>query len=189
LELSFDASHAAITGQLSQTIDYHRLCTGISFILENARFGLLESAADAICRFAFCPNLANGDSVRPAEASITLAKPQALANESLAVPSITINRRITDYSFLHQSHEAGEVWEVFDVPGYSAMLVGVSAGAQLPLKPIVNRRGFVAMPLGSGTFRGDAEIHRGEMFKSTANDPCVLRNESSTDAEALLLLS
>ncbi|MBK8259732.1 MAG: dihydroneopterin aldolase [Nannocystis sp.] len=71
LTLHLDTRKAASGGHLADTVDYARVAGDLRFILEHARFLLLEVAAEALCRYLLAP-LATGAQID--EVSLTLRK-------------------------------------------------------------------------------------------------------------------
>lgn len=90
LSLYLDTRRAGRTVSLADTIDYAAVATEIRFVLEHARFRLLETAADALSHLLLAPPL--GESLRacPTMVDLQLKKPAALGGG--AVASVTVRR-------------------------------------------------------------------------------------------------
>jgi FolB domain-containing protein len=91
LELFLDTRPAAAGGGLPATVDYARLCGELRFVLESARFLLLETAADALCRYLLAPPTDDVPHAPIEAVALTLRKPLALGGG--AVPSLTVHRQ------------------------------------------------------------------------------------------------
>ena len=78
VELRLDTRAAARTEQLSATLDYARLAGELRFLLESARFRLLETAAEALCAYVLAPPTDDRPHPRVHEVTLTLTKPSAL---------------------------------------------------------------------------------------------------------------
>ena len=95
IDLSLDTSQAARTGYLSQSVDYAQLSQALAFILENAHFELLETAADSICHFILKGYQAFSPAVDIRAVTVRLRKPKALPG--FAYPAITLHRKAEDH--------------------------------------------------------------------------------------------
>ena len=84
VELELDLTGAAVTGDLARSVDYAALAQAVEAKLKEEKYGLLETAALALCRLALAS--AKGASA----ASITLAKPKALGGRG--IPGVTVRR-------------------------------------------------------------------------------------------------
>ena len=84
IEVDLDTREAAHDETIRHTVDYARLTREISFVLENARFQLLETAAEALARTVLSAFEAT-QAVR-----VTLEKPSALPGPTR--PSLSIRR-------------------------------------------------------------------------------------------------
>ena len=89
LELELDLTQAALTSDLSYTVDYSQLVAEVSFIVQAGRFKLIESAALALCHYLITPPV--GKPIAVAAARVTLSKPEALAGR--AMPAVSMHRR------------------------------------------------------------------------------------------------
>jgi FolB domain-containing protein len=104
--MQVDTRAAATSLDLSQSIDYAKVARDIRLLIQNGRFHLLETAAEAVAAFllAPCRHRARPESVR-----VTLHKPSAL--DGLATPSVAIHRARDDFEFI----EGVEIFSSADV--------------------------------------------------------------------------
>jgi dihydroneopterin aldolase len=108
ITMALSVEHAALTGDLSATVDYSQLSKTVAFILKKGRFRLLESAALALARFV----LKTAPMVN--KVSVHLSKPEALGGHG--IPHISVIRFQADLAQWEdtQNHEV-----IFECPGTS----------------------------------------------------------------------
>ena len=102
VELRLDTRPAARSEQLTATLDYARLAGELRFLLESARFRLLETAAEALCAYVLAPPTDDRPHPRVHEVTLTLTKPSALDGGARA--SLTITRGPGDV-VIEQEHK------------------------------------------------------------------------------------
>ncbi len=90
--LSLDTRGAAARADIDATVDYAHLAAQVRFILEHGRFGMLETAGDALARWALSQS-GVVDAVR-----VRLVKPDALGGDG--VPSVAVVRRAEEVVLL-----------------------------------------------------------------------------------------
>ena len=90
LEMRLDIRKAATKEQLRYTVNYATVTAQVAFLLRHFRFGLLETAAHALCRFLLLPPALSENRPQVEHVRICLSKPGALPNR--AVPSLEILR-------------------------------------------------------------------------------------------------
>ncbi|MGA9520406.1 MAG: dihydroneopterin aldolase [Myxococcaceae bacterium] len=95
--LYLDTRTAASGGQLRDTINYARLSGELRFLLESSSFLLLETAADALCRYILAPPTEDGGRVQVEAVTVRLSKPEALTGG--AVASLQVHRRAGEYVY------------------------------------------------------------------------------------------
>ena len=78
IDVNIPAGRAAFTESLVDAIDYAVLSTEIVFLVQHARFRLLETAASVIARYVLKRSVAS-------EAKVRLRKPAALVNGAVEV--------------------------------------------------------------------------------------------------------
>ncbi len=88
VRLYVDTRAAAMSGLLSRSVDYSFVATQLSFILTQARFRLLESAAEALAQYLLTPPEGEAQIIEAVD--IEIHKPEALGG--LAIPSVRIYR-------------------------------------------------------------------------------------------------
>jgi FolB domain-containing protein len=109
--LYLDTRKAAVAGSLRDTVDYARLAGELRFLLESADFRLLETAAEALCRYVLAPP--TGDTARAQVRAVTLrlSKPEALGTAGLA--SLRVHRAADEYQLEREDKPFGRVDIVF----------------------------------------------------------------------------
>ncbi len=90
LEMRLDLGRAAVEEKVRYTVDYDFLSAQLVFLLQAARFRLLETAAHVIARYVLAPPPPGGQRAQVDSVTVRLTKPDALAGR--ATPSIEITR-------------------------------------------------------------------------------------------------
>ena len=94
LAMHLDLRPAGDSDEVAHTIDYGRVAGEVRFLLEHARFRLIESAAETIARYLLLPPTA--DALRPQvqRAVVRVDKPEAL--RGLARPAVVVTREVAE---------------------------------------------------------------------------------------------
>ncbi len=161
LEVAFSVQEAARRERLGLSMDYAEVESQVVFLLRNARFRLVESAAEAIARLLLVPpapgeRRASADRVR-----VVLRKPRAL--DGRAVPCITVDRRRDEVSFGREHKPFGRVDVVFETPTVGIYRLHVEAGCSIPLH-IHRRMSEAEMLLTDGLVVNGQAWPRGTVF-------------------------
>lgn len=106
LALHLDTRRAGQGGSLRDTVDYARLSGELRFLLESCQFLLLETAADALCRYVLAPPTRDVERAPIEAVSLRLTKPHALDE---AVPSLTVRRTAAEVSLPVEDKPFGQV--------------------------------------------------------------------------------
>lgn len=130
LALFLDTREAAHGGGLRSTVDYARLTGELRFLLESARFRLLETAADALARYVLAPPTDDAPHAVIEAVSLTLRKPRALTGGVL--PSLTVFRQRDEVTLEVEHKPFGRVDVVHVSPGCGIYRLRVKAGASIP---------------------------------------------------------
>ena len=101
IAVSLDTGKAARSCSIDDTLDYALLAEAARFILDKARFNLLETAADALARFI----IANHRQLMIDRVQVTLDKPDILADELF--PRLTLDYRGQDFFSIYQTCDYG----------------------------------------------------------------------------------
>lgn len=146
LSLYLDTREAAQGGGLRHTVDYARLAGELRFLLESARFLLLETAADALTRYVLAPPTGDVPHAQVEAVSLTLRKPAALSG---ALPSLTVFRQRDEVDFEIEHKPFGEVDVVHVSQGSGIYRLRVAPGRSIPthIHRIMDERELV---LGDG---------------------------------------
>lgn len=88
--LHLDLRRAGASDDVVDTVDYALLTGQIRFLLESARFRLIESAADVVARWILLPPTPDAPRPAVARAVVRIDKPEAL--RSLAQPAVVVAR-------------------------------------------------------------------------------------------------
>ncbi len=130
LSLFLDTREAALGGGLRSTVDYARLTGELRFLLESARFLLLETAADALARYVLAPATDDVPHASIAAVSLTLRKPLALSGG--VQPSLTVFRRREEVALEIEHKPFGRVDIVHVSPGCGIYRLRVAPGRSIP---------------------------------------------------------
>lgn len=174
ISLFLDTRAAADTGSLTKTVDYAQLAKQLAFILQHARFRLLESAAAALSRFILNAGDSEGALAQVEMIDIEIIKPEALRD--LAIPSVRIVRSKEEFATL--SREARQV--LFNVPEASVERWLLKAGESLRYE---SAEATFLLPEGPGLMIDGTAIH-GPIPLTKA---LVLQNSLSTDLNLLVV--
>lgn len=112
VSLHLDTRPAAGSGGLRATVDYARLAGELRFLLESSSFRLLESAADALCRYILAPPTQDAPRAQVQAVTLRLSKPEALGGGALA--SLEVHRTADEYSLGLERKDFGEVDVVYE---------------------------------------------------------------------------
>ena len=128
-ELDLDLNEAACSGDVAHTVDYGGLAAQLDFILRAGAFGLLETAALALCHYLLAPP--QGHAPWLSAAAVTLTKPDALGGNG--TPSVRMFRARQDISQAHRPVESGRVDTLF--VGAQRAIVRLHGAALPPVLP------------------------------------------------------
>ncbi len=129
--LYLDTRKAATQGSLRDTVDYARLSGELRFLLETADFRMLETAAEALCRYILAPP--TGDSARAQVRAVTLRlfKPEALGRAGLA--SLRVHRTADEYRYEAEQKPFGRVDIVFQDEHVGIYRLRIAPGGTIPV--------------------------------------------------------
>jgi FolB domain-containing protein len=128
--LYLDTRKSAAAGSLRDTVDYARLAGELRFLLETADFRMLETAAEALCRYILAPP--TGDAARAPVRAVTLrlSKPEALGRAGLA--SLQVHRAADEYRFEEEEKPFGRVDIVFQDEHVGIYRLRIAPGRTIP---------------------------------------------------------
>jgi dihydroneopterin aldolase len=109
--LYLDTRRAATAGSLRDTVDYARLAGELRFLLETSSFRMLETAAEALCRYILAPPTEDQSRAQVRAVALRLAKPGALGQAALA--SLQVHRSVDEYELETRKLPSGQVDTVF----------------------------------------------------------------------------
>lgn len=122
-------ARAAVKGGLAHTVDYARLSGELRFLLESCSFLLLETAADALCRYVLSPPTGDGNRAQVKAVTLRLCKPDALPGVGTA--SLTVHRRADEYTFGEEHKPFGRVDIVYEDPEVGIYRLRVKPGGTI----------------------------------------------------------
>lgn len=130
IEAVLDASNAATGDNLAQTRNYDTLATEIGFILQAGRFHLLESAAHVLLRWLLLPPVAGSHVAPIQQASVRLAKPNALPGQAVAV--VECSGTAADQAWQHEEKPWGRVDIVAETRRVGIYRLTIQPSCELP---------------------------------------------------------
>ena len=152
VSLYLDTRKAAKLSSLAHTVDYGSLAQELRFIMENARFRLLESAVDFIAHYILCSYRDPSEGAFVEAVRISIDKPKALPGST--IPRISVLRTQTEAqprrldlegvdSFLYQSCRELALFKSLIAPESTITLKGSPNSF------------FIDCPLGEGLAVGE----------------------------------
>ncbi len=160
--LYLDARDAALGGRLAHTVHYGRLEGELRFLLEACRFELLESAAEALCRYVLAPPTADAPRAQVRAATVRVSKPEALGVR--AIPSIQLHRTAEEMVYAHEDKPFGRVDIVHEGAGYGIYRLRVKPGGTIPTH-VHQRMEESELVLGAGLLLQGQPVARGTAFR------------------------
>jgi dihydroneopterin aldolase len=146
-ELCLDTEQAARRERVALSVDYAALRAQLAFLLQNARFRMLETAAHALCRYLLAPPAPGERRAQLTRARVRLTKPTALGGR--AVASLEIERDAGWVELSQEQKPFGTVDIVHETRDAGIYRLNVAPGKSIPLH--VHRVMHEAeMVLGSG---------------------------------------
>ncbi len=131
VELGLDTARAGASQRLRMTVDYAVVASQIAFVLQSARFYLLETAAHALTRLLLAPPALGEDRPRVQDVTLRLTKPGALGGKG--VPSLVVHRTASDVRLDREDKPFGTVDIVHETREAGIYRLNVAPGRSIPL--------------------------------------------------------
>ncbi len=175
-------TRAAAKGALSETVDYARLCGELRFLLESCSFSLLETAADALCRYVLAPPTGDGNRAQVKAVTLRLCKPEALGAGARA--SLTVHRRAGEYPYGEEHKPFGRVDVLFEDPSVGIYRLRVKPGGTIVTHEH-RQMEESELVLGQGLVLQGRPVPAGTGFRWPHRFPHRYDNPSSTEQTIL----
>ncbi|PTL85862.1 dihydroneopterin aldolase [Vitiosangium sp. GDMCC 1.1324] len=120
----------AAAGRLRDTVDYARLSGELRFLLETADFRILETAAEALCRYILAPPTADTARAPVRAVTLRLSKPEALGRVGRA--TLQVHRTADEYQFEVEEKPFGRVDILFQDEHVGIYRLRVAPGRTIP---------------------------------------------------------
>ncbi len=130
LALHLDTRRVATGAGLAGTVDYARLAGELRFLLTSCQFLLLETAAEALCRYLLAPPTDDAPHAAVEEVTLKLTKPAAL--DGVIVPSLEVHRRADEMSYNVEDKPFGRVDIVFETRACGIYRLRIQPGGAIP---------------------------------------------------------
>lgn len=182
LKLYLDTRRAVHENSLRHTVDYAALAGEIRFVLQHARYRMLETAADALASYLLAPISADATRAVVKAVDLSIEKPDALPGRTIA--SVRVRRKVGDYApqLLRQAPEHVEVLHEHDDCTLFRMTLLPQGRTQAFAQP----DGVMAeMPLGSGVLCNARPAPAGAGHIWQAGE---IRSYTNTSTEVRMLL-
>jgi FolB domain-containing protein len=131
VDLCLDTEAAARRERLRDSVDYAALSAQLAFLLRSCRFGLLETAGQALCSYLLAPPAPGERRAQLSHARVTLTKPTALGGR--AVPSIEIGRDADWVQLTHENKPFGTVDVIHETRTLGIYRLNIAPGNEIPL--------------------------------------------------------
>jgi dihydroneopterin aldolase len=131
LDLAFhvDTRRAVEAGSLKGTVDYGKLAGELRFLLESASFRMLETAADALCRYVLAPPTEDGARAQVEAVTLRITKPDALGGAAL--PSLQVHRAAGEYTYGEETKPFGRVDIIYEDAAVGVYRLRVGPGRSI----------------------------------------------------------
>lgn len=159
--LFLDTREAAVGGRLANTVHYGRLTGELRFLMEACRFELLESAAEAICRYVLAPPTEDSPRAQVRAATVRITKPEALAGR--AIPSLQVHRTSDEMHYAVEKKPFGCVDIIHEGEGYGVYRLRINPGGTIPTH-VHQKMEESELVLGSGLLLQGQPVARGMAF-------------------------
>lgn len=136
VDLYLDTDVAARSGRLSDTVSYDHVAAQIAFLLEAARFAMLETAALTLARTLLAPPALGERRAQVERATIRLTKPEALKGHG--TPSVEIARAREQVALEQEQKPFGVVDILHQTDDVGMYRLNLAPGRPIPLH--VHRR-------------------------------------------------
>lgn len=129
IALHLDLGPAAATDEVARTVDYGRVAGEVRFLLERARFRLIEAAADTVARWLLLPPTADAPRPQVERAVVRVGKPEAL--RGVAKPAVMITRERADVASVSSTTHYGVIETLHQSRALSIARVRLAPGATI----------------------------------------------------------
>ncbi len=117
-------TRAAAEGRIANTVDYGRLIGELRFLMHACRFALLESAADALCRYMLAPPSSDLERAHVDRVSVRLRKPNAYA-------ALRVTRDANEYRVRQEQSTYGKLDVIYEGPSAGIYRMRIAPGRSI----------------------------------------------------------
>jgi dihydroneopterin aldolase len=180
LALELDTRRATTEG-IDHTVDYARLAGEIRFLLEHARFHLLETAAEALAAYILAPATKDAPHAPVDRAKVRLAKPGVVEG---ATPTVTVERGRADFEVEVETKPFGKVDVIYERAMCGIYRLRIAPGAAIPTH-VHRRMNESELVLGDGLHLQGKVVEPGTGYAWPHDHPH--RYDNPTDTEQTVL--
>lgn len=131
LDMHLDTRAAALNERVRATVDYAATASQLVFLLRSCRFRLIETAAHALAAFVLAPPSPGERRASVGRLRLRLTKPGAL--RGFAVPSLTIEREASEFTYGVEDKTWGSVDVIHETRRAGIYRLNIEPGAGIPL--------------------------------------------------------
>ena len=180
IAISCDTRTAARSRNIADTIDYSAFAALTNFILETGRFGLLETAAEALAATVL---VLTSDRVELQAISVTIEKPLAFGGNGRAV--VSISRTQADFLYEVRRTESGTISLLVQNPELTIGMFTINPGSQSSEGSVTMAGDTLWAPYSGLTLNGaPLEPWRPQLIDAAVL-PTVLANPTTTQGACL----
>jgi dihydroneopterin aldolase len=180
--LYLDTRQAAREGHLHATVDYARIAGELRFLLESCDFRLLETAAEALCRYLLAPPTPDVGRAPLQAVTLRLAKPEALGGTGLA--SLQVHRVADEYRFEAEDKPFGRVDILFQDAHVGIYRLRIGPGRSIVTHEH-QRMDEAELVLGSGLLLQRQPVRAGTGFRWPRRVPHRYDNPQAVEQTVL----
>jgi len=162
LYMECDTLRAGQHERLRDSVDYAAVASQVTFLLKTCRFGMLETAAHALSRLLLAPPALGERRAQVEALRLRLTKPFALSG--LAVPSLEIQRDLSDVTLETEETRFGRVDIVFETSEAGIYRLNVAPHNGIPLH-VHEKMRESEMVLSEGLLCQGAKVAAGSVFQ------------------------
>ncbi len=184
VSLFLDTREAVRTNSLTRSVDYAALSAELTFILQNARFKLLETAAEALCHYILSPPVGLVERAPVIGVTVLLKKPKAFGGAM--VPSLKITRHRQEVRAYWDSSAQGRLYMIHESLDSRLFRLHVPAYGETPA--FTHDAGVAAeMPGAMGLFLDEEPLKPGMALNFAEGSVRSYRNPTGHDVSLLCI--
>tara|TARA_B100001094_G_C18060603_1_gene734832 strand:+ start:379 stop:1182 length:804 start_codon:yes stop_codon:yes gene_type:complete len=183
LTLFLNTREAAQTNSLTKSVDYAALRGEITFILQNARFQLLETAAEALAHYVLAPPATDKPRGTILGVELTITKPEAFGDD--VAPAIKIKRHRSEVIGHYEEFDFGEAYVIHNSLDNCIYRMTIPAYQHSPYYNQTSPHYVAEMPVSAGLAANGRFLEAGVSL--TYPEKVYRRYHNNTDKDRTIL--